>query len=111
MLRLNRHAQSTAEYVIVIGLIVAAVVAMQTYVKRGLQGRIQEAVDYVENTNESGVVTFSGGQYEPYYLSSSFDNDRNSTETEDMLEGGAIDRALTIDHSERTGSQTIGAAE
>ena len=47
MLR-HRKAQSTAEYVIVLGLIVAAVIAMQTYVKRGLQGRIRDAVDYSE---------------------------------------------------------------
>ena len=110
MLRLNRKAQSTAEYVIVLGLIVAAVIAMQTYVKRGLQGRIQEAVDYVENTNEPGVVTFSGGQYEPYYLGSSFKSDRTGDETEDLLTGGAVRRALK-EKSTRSGTQTIGEVE
>lgn len=111
MLRLNRKAQSTAEYVIVLGLIVAAVVAMQTYVKRGLQGRIRDAVDYVDNSNEAGVVAFSGGQYEPYYLGSNFDTDRNSRETEELLEGGAVHREVTNDHSERTGHQQIGVVE
>lgn len=110
MLRLNRKAQSVAEYVIVLGLIVAAVVAMQTYVKRGFQGRVKEAVDYVENTDKPGVVTFSGGQYEPYYLGSSFNSDRDSDETENLLTDGAVTRDIK-EKSTRSGSQTIGAVE
>ncbi len=106
----NRRAQSTAEYVIVLGLIVAVVIAMQTYIKRGFQGRIKEAVDYVENTNKPGVVTFSGGQYEPYYLGSSFSTTRDSGETEDLATGGAVSRT-TDEASTRTGSQTIGATQ
>lgn len=45
MLRVLRgkKAQSTAEYAILIGLVVAAVIAMQTYVKRGFQGRMKDA--------------------------------------------------------------------
>ncbi len=35
----NKRAQSTAEYAILIALVVGAVVAMQTYVKRGIQAR------------------------------------------------------------------------
>lgn len=109
MLRLNRKAQSTAEYVIVLGLIVAAVIAMQTYVKRGLQGRIKEAVDYVgEESQTAGVANFSGAQYEPYYLSSTFNNQRTSDETENLLDEGAVERR-SQETSTRSGSQTIGA--
>ena len=45
MLKLKRKGQSTAEYAIVIGLVIAAAVAMQVYVKRGLQGKMKDAVD------------------------------------------------------------------
>jgi hypothetical protein len=100
-------AQSTAEYVIVLGLIVAAVMAMQTYVKRGFQGRIKDAVDYVDQGGvTSGVVTFNTRQYEPYYLSSSFSSNRSSNEAEDMGDGGAVNRS-TSEESERVGNQTI----
>jgi hypothetical protein len=110
MLRhMSRKAQSTAEYVIVLGLIVAAVVAMQTYVKRGFQGRIKEAVDYTGNQG-SDVVQFTGQQYEPYYLGSTFATTREAEETEDLATGGAVTRT-TKEDTARTGSQTIGATQ
>ncbi len=110
MLRLfNKKAQSTAEYVIVLGLIIAAVIAMQTYIKRGFQGRIKEAVDHVDESGQAaGAVQFSGRQYEPYYLESEFDTTRNSQDREEMLTGGAVKRTLTQELSERHGHQTIG---
>ena len=45
MSRRSSKGQSTAEYAIVIGLVIAAAVAMQVYVKRGLQGKIKDATD------------------------------------------------------------------
>ncbi len=107
----NRRAQSTAEYVIVLGLIVAAVVAMQTYIKRGFQGRIKDAVDYAGSDGQgSGAVQFTGQQYEPYYLGSTFSTTRNAEETEELATGGAVSRT-TKEGSARTGSQTIGATQ
>jgi len=112
MLRLkNKKAQSTAEYVIVLGLIVAAVVAMQTYIKRGFQGRIKDAVDYVDNAGQTNVVSFSGNQYEPYYLSSNFDSTQNVDTREVLSTGGAVNRYTDQEDRTRKGSQTIGKTE
>lgn len=110
---LNKKAQSTAEYVIVLGLIVAAVMAMQTYVKRGLQGRIRDAVNFVDSGNQTaGVVAFSGAQYEPYYLSSDFNTNRTSGEVMDMAAGGGgAQSTSSSDNSARHGNQTIGAVQ
>lgn len=107
----KKKAQSTAEYVVVLGLIVAAVLAMQTYIKRGFQGRIREAVDYVENPiTGASVVTFSGNQYEPYYLYTNFASTRDSQDTEALLSAGAVKR--TIDEgSFREGQQVISNVE
>ena len=91
--RLNKRGQSTAEYAILIVLVVAAVLAMQTYVKRALQARIQQETDQL------------GGQYEPYYLSSDFDNLRDTSEAETTATGGGVTRDLTQDESHRTGWQ------
>jgi hypothetical protein len=107
----NKRAQSTAEYVIVLGLIIAAIVAMQTYVKRGLQGRIKDTVDFVDNAGQStGVVQFTGSQYEPYYLSSDFASQRTSTEAEELLREGAVNRTSN-EISARTGSQVLTAPQ
>jgi len=106
MLR-HRKAQSTAEYVIVLGLIVAAVIGMQTYVKRGFQGRIKDAINYVDQGGQKDdVVVFTTKQYEPYYLESSFESKRDSSETEDLKNAGAVSRSST-DSSKRGGAQTI----
>ena len=38
---MRNKAQTTLEYVVLFGVIVAALVAMQVYLKRGMQGRIR----------------------------------------------------------------------
>ena len=68
-LRNRIKGQSTAEYAILIALVVAAVIAMQTYAKRALQARMRDASRYlVQQTNELG----NSAQYEPYYLQTNF---------------------------------------
>ena len=62
--RRNR-AQVTAEYAILIALVIAALIAMQLYLQRALQGRFRAASIYMANTtNGLGDTTL---QYEPYY--------------------------------------------
>lgn len=116
---LNKKAQSTAEYVIVLGLIVAAVMAMQTYIKRGFNGRIAQAVDYTGPVvaaapGAAGAAFdpgFDGAQFEPYYLTSDFANRRASNEGEQVTVGGAVARTLTEERSQRRGQQRIGVAD
>jgi Flp pilus assembly pilin Flp len=38
----NRRAQNIMEYAIIIALVTAALIAMQLYMRRGLQGRIHD---------------------------------------------------------------------
>jgi hypothetical protein len=104
-----KKAQSTAEYAIVIGLVIAAVVAMQVYVKRGLQGRIKDVVDHPGGGGEVGSAdfAFTGKQYEPYYLSSTSDSTQEATETENLEVGGAKSRTSTVGSS-GTRQQQIG---
>jgi len=69
-----RKAQSTAEYAILFGVIIAAVVGMQTYVKRSLSAKMKDTSDAL--TSVTGDVSGEGNnlkttwQYEPYYSSS-----------------------------------------
>ena len=106
---LNKKGQSTAEYVIILGLVVGAVVAMQVFVKRGLNGRIRDAVNHVDNGGAGNI--FTGEQYEPDYLAgSNFNTVSNSTENEVGSEGSAVDRSSTS-NTIRVGTQTIGGVD
>ena len=111
--KLRKSAQTTAEYAILIAIVVGAVVAMQVYVRRGIQGRIRAAVDYVgsADTNaigdsQSAAMFQNNTQYEPYYASSEMDVSRNTSIADNMQGGGAATKTFTADSSSRTGSQT-----
>jgi len=94
----EQRGQSTAEYAIVLGVVLAALVAMQIYVKRGVNARVKVGVDeftnagtielgWLDDTNvASGDVKLNRtrGQYEPYYAESSFNVLRTSTTEEDI---------------------------
>jgi len=47
MLRRNSKGQSTLEYTLIIAAVVAALVAMAGYVKRGVQGRVRTSSDQI----------------------------------------------------------------
>jgi Flp pilus assembly pilin Flp len=73
----NKKAQNTAEYALLIALVVAGVIAMQTYAQRSLQARMRDAGHYLQQTtNKVGNTE----QYEPYYLHSDYTINRESTE-------------------------------
>lgn len=73
----NKVAQTMAEYALLISLVVAAVIAMQTYAQRAIQARIRDASQYMAaQTNALGT----SNQYEAYYQTSDYDISRNSTD-------------------------------
>jgi len=102
---LGKKGQNTAEYAILIALVIAVAVAMQTYVKRGMQGGVKFAVDKVKK-GDSGT-----GQYEPYYLQSSFETKQSAyKDTIETQEGGKVIRKTeagddTAHKTTRTGEQ------
>lgn len=72
-LRLNKRAQSTLEYALLIGVIVAGLIAMQMYLKRGYQGRLRESTDQI------------GEQYSPEHTASTTTITKSGTTTETVL--------------------------
>jgi len=80
----NKKAQNTAEYAILISLVVAGIIAMQTYAQRALQGRVRGAAQYLQcQTTELGNTL----QYEPYYVDTNY-NIVNDSKTERTLGEG-----------------------
>jgi Flp pilus assembly pilin Flp len=83
----NKKAQQTAEYALLISLVVAAIIAMQTYAQRTIQARIRDASSHLtQQTNALGTTA----QYEPYYLTTGYEtvNDQVTEQIQDNSVGG-----------------------
>ena len=80
----NRKAQNTAEYALLIALVVAGVIAMQTYAQRSLQGRVRDAADFMTSDATLAAHGFTLKQYEPYYLQSSYTVNRYTNENQNL---------------------------
>ena len=82
MFNLNKKGQNTLEYAVVIAVIVAALLAMQNYIKRGIQGKMKASTDDI------------GEQFSPQYTASNsiITLNANSNET---INGGAAPTTST----------------
>lgn len=58
-MRLNKRGQSTLEYAILISIVIAALVAIQIYMKRGVQGRLRQASDDIGEQFDANKTTSS----------------------------------------------------
>ena len=74
----NKKAQNTAEYAILISLVVAGIIAMQTYAQRALQSKIRGAAQHLQTQTSALGNTI---QYEPYYLTTQYEVTRNDVDT------------------------------
>jgi len=108
-----KKAQSTAEYAILISVIVGAALAMQVYVKRSLQAKMHDASGVLSATSGDvtgdGVTLGTSRQYEPYYADqrvSSINRSVTGTSTSDTGDGGLLDRA-----SDKTVTATSSGTE
>ncbi|MFC1646546.1 hypothetical protein ACFL2Y_05165 [Candidatus Omnitrophota bacterium] len=53
------RAQSITEYTVFITVVVLALLAMQTYFKRGIQGKIKDMVSYIGTESYSPNLTYA----------------------------------------------------
>lgn len=81
----NKKAQQTAEYALLIALVVAAVIAMQTYAQRTIQGRIRDASMYLTRQTSALGTT---NQYEPYYLTTDYNVLRDDRTRDTQVKSG-----------------------
>lgn len=95
----NKKAQNTAEYAILISLVVAGIIAMQTYAQRALQARVRDASQHLQTqTSNLGASV----QYEPYYLTSNYTIDRNEQDIQ------ILDNVTTFQGTNSTTDRAIG---
>jgi hypothetical protein len=103
----NRKGQNTAEYAILIALVVGGVIAMQTYAQRALQGRIRDAsVQFRDTTGEIGNTL----QYEPYYSNTLTNMSKTSTSTDRYFDQTRVNQNVKRSSSTDTTTYTAPAA-
>ena len=103
---LKAKGQSTAEYAIVISLVIAALLAMQVYIRRGLNMGIANTVLRTAGIDANHTAT---GQYEPYYLHSDYNTTSGPYKEEEFVGNlGNVTRQMAIPReTTRSGNQTI----
>lgn len=89
------RGQSTLEYVILTGFIVAALIAMGVYMKRGIQGKLRESTDQV------------GEQYSAGNTTSSYTTSTDIQQTENMQAGGQTTTTIDRNIQKKSGSETV----
>ena len=104
----KRKGQSMAEYAIVLTVVVTAIVAMQIYVKRGLQGKVRDVTDNVGFGLTNAGITPVTKQYEPYYAQSNYQTNQSQNVQEQYQAGGVVARNSIQEQSGRTGNANVG---
>jgi len=63
--KLDKRGQSTLEYAVIIAVVVGALLAVQVYVKRGVQGRFKQAADDIgeQFSAETGTYNYTTRGY------------------------------------------------
>jgi len=77
--RLGRKGQSTLEYAVLIVVIIAALIAMQVYLKRGIQGKMRESADTIGEQFSPGIT--QGNKYTQSWMNQTTQSDRWSERT------------------------------
>jgi len=109
----NDKGQPTAEYAIVLSLVIAAAIGMQVWVKRGLQAKQKDAMDFVSTFINASDATYGSyltitNQFEPLSTDSSFMVGRDVTNVEALGTGGSF-RYGVDERTGRTGYQKYTA--
>ncbi len=98
MLRLfNKKAQSTLEYAILIGVVVAALIATQVYLKRGYQGKLRESADS------------AGEQFSPGYTTYDYTTTATTVSNETVIDGESR-TDITQQTTNRHGNESVEEA-
>lgn len=104
----SRRAQGMLEYSMVIACVVAALLTMQYYIKRAIQGRVRESADTI------------GEQYAPRYMDSQITITQTGNTTikaeavvdpKDPMKFGLKTTATTDETTTRTGYENVGKFE
>jgi uncharacterized protein (UPF0333 family) len=95
MFCVGKRGQTTLEVVILIGFVVAALIAMGVYMKRGIQGKLRDSTDQI------------GDQYSAGYTTSSYTTKTSVQQRENIASGGAVTTEILKNEQTKRGSETV----
>ncbi len=87
--------QSTLEYVILIGFVVAALIAMGVYMKRGVSGKLRDSTDQI------------GEQYDPRLTTSNYTVKSRMQQHEDLSSKGEVTTNIQVNTQNRSGNEIV----
>ena len=93
----KERAQSTLEYAVLIGVIVAGLIAMQVYLKRGFQGKLREGADSM------------GEQFSPGYTNYSYSTN-SFTNSLEVLANEVTTTTLRTQQTNRIGNEQVSTS-
>lgn len=96
MRKYNHKAQSTLEYAILIAVVVGALVAIQIYLKRGIQGKMRDSADQV------------GEQFDAHNTSVTKQVISHTGKTVQVVGNKTTTSTLTDDTRRESGSENVG---
>jgi hypothetical protein len=92
----NNNGQAiSAELVVTFILVVAAVLALSTYVRRTLQARTRDAMVYTRGEAATALQDNITLQYEPYYVQVESNITQSSSDTSNIVSGGDLIRNVS----------------
>ena len=100
---MRQKAQSLVEYAVLICIIVAALISMQVYIKRGVQGSLRSNADSIGSVAYSPKATLSNAQTN---VISKTLKETSRNDTEGDIFWGFNQRSTTIDDITQTSNQT-----
>lgn len=90
-----KGGQSIIEYTMFIAVVVLALLAMQVYLKRGLQGKVKDMADQI-----------SPALYNPNLTISDYSTN-TSSETQSHYDRGTFTQDIIYENTSRTGTETV----
>lgn len=92
------RGQVFLEYAVIIGVVVAALVGMQLYLRRMLQGRYKSVTDQaVHHIAQSNGLAWYPVQYDPYYNQSDMITNMDSKTTDTRAADGSTSKTVEYD--------------
>lgn len=95
MLLSQKQGQSTLEYALLIAAVVAGLLVMQMYVKRGMSGRVKSASDEL------------GEQYDPTAFSANYTTTSHAKRNETLSSGKTTSKLEEEEYTRRNGTETV----
>ena len=89
------QGQSTAEYAVLVAVVIAGIIATQVYVKRSIQGRAKQASDQI------------GEQFDAANSDWEYTTENHSSRGDKVDGAGTVTSTITKDNSKRTGSEHV----